>query len=173
MVEEFNQLYDTEANLFTTFESDLDADPELGTFASGDAGVFQNIEDRQSNLDRIIELNSNLQDHADYFADYDGEELSVEDTQALSEDLSTLNQEVATFAEQYQASLESQESYFNGIGADDADADTFINGIGELVEEHDQLVSLSQSLNQTFDETLQTIDDFNQSVQEANEEAEN
>lgn len=169
LVEEFNSLYDLESELFKTFESDLEVDNELGSFSNNNAEVFTNIDNREEKLTSISDLNDNLKEHSDYFANYDGEELNQEDTNQLAQQLDEFISMIDTYNTEYSTSLENQREYFNSLGSNEASADTFIDGMSELNKEHEELVVLSNALNEKFDETLKTVENFKTTLSESSE----
>lgn len=169
LVEEFNSLYDLESELFKTFESDLEVDNELGSFSNNNAEVFTNIDNREEKLTSISDLNDNLKEHSDYFANYDGEELNQEDTNQLAQQLDEFTSMIDTYNTEYSTSLENQREYFNSLGSNEASADTFIDGMSELNKEHEVLVVLSNELNEKFDETLKTVENFKTTLSESSE----
>lgn len=167
--EELNSLFDLESELYTTFESDLEVDPELSSFSNNNAEVFTNINNREEKLSSISDLNNDLKEQSDYFGNYDGDELNKEDTDLLSQQLEEFSSMIDTFNSEYTTSLENQKNYFNSLGSGSVSADTFIEGITELNEEHEELVKLSNELNEKFDEALKTVENFKTNLSDSME----
>lgn len=167
LVDELNTVFDAESNLHQTFEEDIQADPDLGHFADESAGVFENIEARRSSLSTIEELTGNLSDHAEYLAGYDGEELSAEETNALADQLAQLTEQLTSYIDHYTTSLDQQNDFFTSLGSDDADAETLVNGIESVNEEHSTLVDASLEINQELGDLMTNLDEFQQAVSQA------
>lgn len=172
LINQFNELYDQETQLLPTFESDLEADQELKTFSNNDAEVFNNIKTRAETLESINQTNEELTKHVDYFTNYDGEELDQGEVTQLGEQIGELTSLVSTFTTDYQTALDNQISYFQSIGGSDASADTFIDGINTLNEEHAQLLEQSNQLNETFETTMGEIEAFMETVTSLSQESE-
>ncbi len=175
MVDQFNDLYDTEADLMDTFEEDLGSEEGLDRFTSEDAEVFENVNQRREQVESILDLNQSVTDHADYLADYDGEELNQEEVQALADNLHNFTDQVEAYTDQYQSSLDNQETFFQNIGSDDVSGEEFLQGLEDIEAEDEDLKNQASDLNAEFDQILDQIDDFAQSVNEAenNQEGEN
>lgn len=163
LVNEFNTLYDLETELLSTFESDLDADQDLATF-NNNAAVFENILNREEALSSISDLNNNLIEHADFLADYDSEELNPEEPQALSNQLTELTDLIDNYTTDYKIALENQTTYFESLGKNDATAESFIDGINNINNEHERLFEQSNQINEIFGETLSELESFKQTV---------
>lgn len=164
LVNEFNTLYDLETELLSTFESDLDADQDLATFNNNNAAVFENILNREEALSSISDLNNNLIEHADFLADYDSEELNPEEPQALSNQLTELTDLIDNYTTDYKIALENQTTYFESLGKNDATAESFIDGINNINNEHERLFEQSNQINEIFGETLSELESFKQTV---------
>lgn len=144
----FNELFESESNLQSSFEDSLANDPELTTFSNGDASVFDNIEQRNDLIDTIEDLNSDMRSNVENLAEYEGENLDNETVQSVGANYLTLNDTITEYTESYTAALENQESYFDGIGSEEATYQEFTDGINTINEEQ-----------QTLQDTAQTIDD--------------
>lgn len=143
-----NELFESESNLQTTFEDSLANDPELTTFSDGSASVFENIEQRSDLLNTIEDLNSDMRSNVENLAEYEGENLDNESVQSIGESYLALNDNITEYTEAYSTALESQESYFDMIGSEEATYQEFTDGINTVNEEQ-----------QTLQDTAQTIDD--------------
>lgn len=172
LVNEFNTLYDLETELLSTFESDLDADHDLATFNNNNAAVFENVSNREEALSSISDLNNNLIEHADFLADYDSEELNPEEPQALSNQLTELTDLIDNYTTDYKTALENQTTYFESLGKNDATAESFIDGINNINNEHEQLLEQSNQINEIFGETLSELESFKQTVDQTMAEGE-
>ena len=172
LVNEFNTLYDLETELLSTFESDLEADQDLATFNNNNAAVFENVSNREEALSSISDLNNNLIEHADFLADYDSEELNPEEPQALSNQLTELTDLIDNYTTDYKIALENQTTYFESLGKNDATAESFIDGINNINNEHEQLLEQSNQINEIFGETLSELESFKQTVDQTMAEGE-
>lgn len=172
LVNEFNTLYDLETELLSTFESDLDADQDLATFNNNNAAVFENVSQREETLSSITDLNKNLIEHADFLANYDSAELNPEEPKALSNQLTELTDVITSYTTDYTTALENQTTYFESLGKNDATAETFIDGIDHINNEHEQLFKQSKEINESFGETLSELESFKQTVDQAMAEGE-
>lgn len=172
LVNEFNTLYDLETDLLSTFESDLEADQDLATFNNNNAAVFENISNREEALSSISDLNKNLIEHAEFLADYDSEELNPEEPKALSNQLTELTDLIDNYTTDYKTALENQTTYFESLGKNDATADSFIDGINIINNEHEQLLEQSNQINEIFGETLSELESFKQMVDQTMAEGE-
>lgn len=174
-MDQFNDLYDTEADLMDSFEEDLGSEEGLDRFTSEDAEVFENVNQRREQVESIMDLNQSITDQADYLADYDGEELNQEEVQALADNLHNFTDQVEAYTDQYQSSLDNQETFFQNIGSDDVSGEEFIQGLEDIEAEDQDLKNQASELNADFDQILDQIDDFAQSVSqaEASQEGEN
>lgn len=172
LVNEFNTLYDLETDLISTFESDLDADQDLATFNNNNAAVFENISNREEALSSISDLNNHLIEHADFLADYDSEELNPEEPQALSNQLTELTDLIDNYTTDYKIALENQTTYFESLGKNDATAESFIDGINNINNEHEQILEQSNQINEIFGETLSELESFKQTVDQTIAEGE-
>lgn len=171
-VNKFNTLFDLETELFTTFESDIETDQELASFSNNEAEVFNNISTREETISSISDLNTNLKDHAEFLAGYDGDELNSKNTNALSTQLNELTELIDTYTTDYTTAIDNQTAYFESLGSNDATADTFIEGMEAINEEHEQILEQSTQINIALGETLSELESFKQDVEQALPEGE-
>lgn len=68
--------------------------------------------------------------------------------------------------------MENQTTYFESLGKNDATAETFIDGIDHINNEHEQLFEQSKEINESFGETLSELESFKQTVDQAMAEGE-
>lgn len=167
IITELNALTEEETMLQDAFDETLKSDEELTTFSDGSAVVFQNIESRREHLDSINSLNEQFEEQEEILASYEGESLSGEELDGLNSKIDELSSQLQGFTTDYDASLTSQEEYFTSIGSEEANYETFSDGINTINE---QQTSIQEDLV-ILDETLVTLDTHITEAQEMIETA--
>lgn len=170
LINELNTVFDAESNLQPTFEEDLDANPELDQFADESAGVFDAIQTRRDSLSNIQDLTSEIADHGEYLADYDGEELDSSEVSQLADHFSELAELLESYTNDYTTNLDQENEFFTSLGNSDAGPETLIDGIDSINENHQDLTDQASQINQKLDEVLSQLNSFQSAVSQAQEQ---
>ncbi|MBB6448537.1 outer membrane murein-binding lipoprotein Lpp [Geomicrobium halophilum] len=132
IVSQFNDILLLEEEMQIELEEDL-AENEAALFANREARVFTSLDERQSLLNDMNDAYLTLEiEHEllETVLENGGEEeLPVNELSGLQDQAASLHNEVGTYIDQYQSELNTQESFFNDLGAEDADFEFLVNGI--------------------------------------------
>lgn len=172
MVNEVNGLREEESALQDSFSETLETDESLSTLADGSSPVFTNIENRETHLANIEDLETQMSDHAEALTSYEGESLSPEQLESFAAEIDTFVGTLEAFREQYGQTLTTQTEYFENISAEDATYEIFSEGIQTINEQQTQIQETLVELDAafvTFDDQLSELQNTIQDIQSESE----
>lgn len=138
-VNEVNRLYEEESKLQNLFKETLDTDETLSSLKKGSSAIFDNIETREAGLITIEEIEDQMMDHADTFTTYEGKLVSEDELESVSIEVENLVSSLNSFRQKYRQRLITQEQYFVTIGTEEANYDTFVDGIEKINKEFQEM----------------------------------
>lgn len=138
-VNEVNRLYEEESKLQNLFKETLDTDETLSSLKKGSSAIFGNIETREAGLITIEEIEDQMMDHADTFTTYEGKLVSEDELESVSIEVENLVSSLNSFRQKYRQRLITQEQYFVTIGTEEANYDTFVDGIEKINKEFQEM----------------------------------
>lgn len=165
-VEELNLLLQEESELQTHFDDTLESDDDLISFGDGSSPVFTNLSDRRNRIEQLGELEEEYATHTDTLSDYTGDQLDANALDSLAGDLEQFSETLGIFREEYEQNLDEQESYFEGLVAEDATYDTFSDGINEVNEQYEITREHFYVLDEELTLLEQGIEELQQTIQD-------
>lgn len=150
VMESFTQLADLENSLQTEFEAALTEDESLSTLSDGSAEVHANIEERRELLEKLSESNEEILSQHEEMLQIDHDEMPAEAFNGVLGSLDSVTESLDAFTESYGAQLDSEKTYFESLGQDDADYEIFQNGIERVNDEMEGTREIRRELDQAF-----------------------
>jgi len=157
LITEMNNITEVESKLQSAFESTLNEDEELKTFADGTSDVFANIETRNDSLQTVEEITGQMEEHYSSLTENNGG-LPEAELEALTGSLETITSTLNEFTAHYADALSAEATFFESLADEDATYETLEEGIETIVSENEttaqflvdldeQLVSLENNKN--------------------------
>lgn len=160
VVSNLNEIIEHESNLQSQFEQTLNEDAELATLGDGSATVYENIDSRETLLGDLESSNTEFDAIIEEVNGIEPEQFTTEEVESLYSSVDATSTSLESYISSYQTFLDNQRSYFESLGADDANYETFQTGIDSVQEEDAQIQELVSQLNSNLtqvNETVQTL----------------
>lgn len=160
------ELYTYEKSLNDQFSKLIIEDEEFTSIQDESAAVIQNIIDRENKLTEITEQEIIIREKAEYIGGYEGDELSEELIQQISNDFLAFADDMLDYQETYLDGIDLERSYFNEIASDDADYEYFIDGLNEINSHYTTFKEEKLTWDETFAEMNERFIEINELTKE-------
>lgn len=168
----FNAIKDSESQLQALFEESLEQDEELTSFANKEVPVFDNIDQRQDSLNELEDATQRLNRIKNKWSRTQQETIDEAVYQDMIADIDSAVTGLSTYIEAYNEYLDQQEDYFVSIGDEEANYESFAQGIASLEDLDQQLYEIEIQLNPKLSDLHQTANlAFSQALTAADEES--
>lgn len=168
----FNAIKDSESQLQALFEESLEQDEELTNFANKEVPVFDNIDQRQDSLNELEDATQRLNRIKNKWSRTQQETIDEAVYQDMIADIDSAVTGLSTYIEAYNEYLDQQEDYFVSIGDEEANYESFAQGIASLEDLDQQLYEIEIQLNPKLSDLHQTANlAFSQALTAADEES--
>ncbi|AXY25821.1 hypothetical protein CL176_07320 [Suicoccus acidiformans] len=141
IINELNEIQLQEENLQADFEETLNQSEDLSAFKNTENKVYQNVQTRQSHLERLQELTGELGNLTKEFETIQRREtLPNDQVNQLLERINQLNTDMSTYVSDYLANLQIEQTTYQSI----ANAETDYNDFFGVFDNVNTLASTNQ-----------------------------
>ena len=172
LVAQNHKLNELELEMNAHFETVLAEDDELATIQDESASIFENMNERQTAIDKMNEHLELINTQAETLDQYEGTDLPEETIQQISKDFLAFTEEIESYQTRYEESLTKQKDYLTSIASDESNYEEFSNGIGEVNSDYSDLQETTLTLDQRFIDINEQLTSLNEMTEDSTDEDE-
>lgn len=166
LVQTLNKNQKLEGQMSQDF-SDSIQDKDLKQLKDGSGPVFKNIEKRQKNMDQVNDQLKQLKKQAKVIEGYDKDESLKAAKKELTDALTTIEKQLASYQKDYQQSLKDQENSLKKLAKKDTKPEQFIKSIKKINEQHEKLQKKLKKVDQQLQKLEEKQNTFDKDLKEA------
>lgn len=170
MIGSLNAINQYESDMQADLDASLIDDEELSALKNGSAVVFENIDNRQEEVDQMENQLKDFKKSAEDLKSFDDESLPLGSIQSVLQPMEMMIEQLDTYLPAYKDQLASEQETFEAFGADDADFNTLFEGFESLNSTSDSNLDLLAPFAETNEELDASIQNLKKELTALEEE---
>ncbi|UJF14754.1 YkyA family protein [Jeotgalibaca sp. MA1X17-3] len=169
IVVSLNTIQNKEMEIQGDFDESLLTDAELKNFQDESALVFENVESREEEVQKLKKVLEEVQTDVEDLNAFEEESLPLEQISSLTQTIEEINKIMDAYISTYENQLSEEKVVFQSLGEEEADFDTLYNGVDSLNEMSDQNLESLRPLADLFNQFDEQVNQLSESLTEETE----